>query len=60
MPRGNLRPQSSIADPEHLTGEAVATVAEQIRNDVCDPAGYARPVNRERHRIDSDVALAQL
>ena len=57
--RGNLRPQSGIADPEHLTGEAVAVAAEQVRDNVSDPVGCARPVDFERHRVDGDVALTQ-
>jgi hypothetical protein len=57
--RGSLRPQSGIADPEHLAGEAVAMLAEQVRDDVSDPVGYARPMDFERHRVDGDVALTQ-
>ena len=55
-----LRPQSGIADPEHVASEAVAMLAEQVRDDVCDLAGCARHVDLERHRVDGDVALTQL
>ena len=34
-----LWPAFSTADPENLTGEAVAMVAEQVRDDVCDLVG---------------------
>lgn len=43
--RRNLRLQSGIADPEHLAGEAVAMLAEQVRDEVCDLVGCARPVD---------------
>ncbi len=43
--RRNLRLQSGIADPKHLAGEAVAMLAEQVRDDVCDLVGCARPVD---------------
>jgi hypothetical protein len=43
-----------------VAGEAVATLAEQVRDDVCDLGGYARPVDLERHGVDGDVALTQL
>ena len=33
--RGNLQPKSGIADPKHLAGDAVAMVAEQVRDNVC-------------------------
>jgi len=49
-----------MADPEHLTGEAVAILAEQVRDDVCNLAGCTRPADLERHRVDSDVAVTQL
>src|SRR6185437_5763573 len=52
--RGSVR-----RNPENLTGDAVAVVAEQVGDDVCDPVGYARPVDRERHRVDTDIALVQ-
>jgi hypothetical protein len=42
-----------------LAGEAVAMLAEQVRDDVSDPVGYARPMDFERHRVDGDVALTQ-
>ena len=58
--RGNLQSQSGIVGPEHLAGEAAAKVAEQVRDDICDPVGCARPVDFERHRVDGDVALTQL
>ena len=58
--RGSLRPQSGIADPEHLAGEAVAMLAEQVRDDVSDPVGYAQRVRLERHRVDGNAAPAQL
>jgi hypothetical protein len=55
-----LWPQFSIAHPENLTGEAVAMVAEQVRDDVCDLVGCTWPVDFERHSVDGDVALTQL
>ena len=55
-----LRPQSGIADPEHVAGDAVAMLAEQVRDDVCDLVGSARHVDLERHRVDGNVALVQL
>ena len=58
--RGNLRPKSGIADPERLAGDAVTMLAEQVRDDVCDLVGCARPVDFERHRVDGDVTLMQL
>ena len=56
----NLLLQSGIADPEHLAGEAVAMVAEQVRDDVCDPVGRTWPADLERHRVDRDAAFTQL
>jgi hypothetical protein len=58
--RGNLRPKSGIADPERQAGDAVTMLAEQVRDDVCDLVGCARPVDFERHRVDGDVTLTQL
>ena len=55
----NLRPQSA-ADPEHVTGEAVAMLAEQVRDDVRDLVGCARHADLDSHRVDGDVALTQL
>src|SRR5690349_1192086 len=52
--------QSGIADPEYLAGEAVAMLAEQVRDDVRDLGGCARHIDLERHRVDGDVALTQL
>jgi hypothetical protein len=44
---GNLRPKSGIAHPKHLAGDAVTMLAEQVRDDVCNPVGCARPVGFE-------------
>jgi len=60
LSRGNLRPKSGIADPEHLAGDAVAMVAEQVCDDVCHLVRCARHVDFERHRVDGDVTLTQL
>jgi hypothetical protein len=37
--RRHLWPQLSIAYHEHLTGEAGAMVAEQVRDDICYAVG---------------------
>jgi hypothetical protein len=51
---------SWIADPEHVTSKAVATVGEQIRDGVGDPVRWARPIDVKRDRVDGDVALMEL
>ena len=43
----NLRQQPGIADPEHLAGDAMALVAEQVRDDICYPVGCTRLVGLE-------------
>ena len=51
---------SRTVDPEHVASKAVATVGEQVCDDVGDPVRCARPIDVERDRVDGDVALTEL
>jgi hypothetical protein len=49
-----------LVDADHITGEAVPFVAEQVRDDAGEPLGRARFVDLERLRVDRDIALTKL